>query len=66
MDCLTAEDFYLLAAITPGTAEAWRKRHKGPAFIRLGNRVMYQRKAVADHLATLTRAAVSTLGKDLL
>ncbi len=60
LDCLTEEDLQLFAAITPGTAEAWRKRHKGPAFIRIGNRVLYPRKAVADHLATLTRAPATS------
>lgn len=63
LDCLTEEDLQLFAAITPSTAEAWRKRHTGPAFIRVGNRVLYPRKALADHLATLTRApAVMAVG----
>lgn len=60
LDCLTEEDLQLFAAITPCTAEAWRKRRIGPAFIRIGNRVLYPRKAVADHLATLTRAPAAT------
>jgi hypothetical protein len=38
------------------TAEAWRKRHKGPPFIRIGNGVLYPIKGVADHLSILTRA----------
>jgi hypothetical protein len=63
--CMTEEDFALFAAITPSTAEAWRKRHKGPAFIRLGNRVLYPIKGVAEHLSTLTRT-VYLPAKDLL
>jgi hypothetical protein len=55
LDCLTEPDFQLLAGITPGTAEAWRKRRKGPAFIRIGNTVLYPRKAVAKHLESLTK-----------
>ena len=65
LGCLTEEDFTLLADITQSTAEAWRKRHKGPAFIRLGNQVLYPLKNVADHLATLTRP-VYTTAKGLL
>ncbi|MDO8262193.1 MAG: hypothetical protein Q7T21_03100 [Gallionella sp.] len=65
LDCLTEEDFQLLAEITPGTAEAWRKRRKGPEYIRIGNRVLYPRKAVAKHLESLTRECPA-LGKALL
>lgn len=54
---MTEEDFALFADITTSTAEAWRKRHKGPAFIRIGNRVLYPIKGVAEHLSTLTRTA---------
>ena len=65
LDCLLEEDFQLLAEITPGTAEAWRKRHQGPEYIRIGNRVLYPRKAVATHLESLTRERPA-LGKALL
>mgnify|MGYP000871517977 CR=1 FL=1 len=65
LDCLIEEDFWLLARCTPGTAEAWRKRHQGPEHIRIGNRVLYPRKAVAKHLESLTRERPS-LGKALL
>lgn len=66
LDCLTEEDFQLLAEITPGTAEAWRKRHQGPTYIRIGNRVLYPRKAVALHLESITREYRPGLGKALL
>jgi hypothetical protein len=65
LDCIIEEDFQLLAGVTPMTAEAWRKRHKGPEHIRIGNRVLYPRKAVAKHLESLTRERPS-LGKALL
>ena len=63
--CMTEEDFALFANITPSTAEAWRKRHQGPEYIRIGNRVLYPRKAVAKHLESLTRERPA-LGKALL
>jgi hypothetical protein len=65
LDCLIEEDFQLLAEITPGTAEAWRKRKKGPNYIRIGNRVLYPRKSVAEHLESLTHERPS-LGRALL
>lgn len=67
LDCMTDEEFQLLADATPGTTEAWRKRGKGPSYIRLGRRVLYPRKAVAQHLEALTRER-NTAGhaKDLL
>lgn len=65
LDCILEEDFQLLAEITPGTAEAWRKRRQGPEYIRIGNRVLYPRKAVAKHLESLTRERPA-LGKALL
>jgi hypothetical protein len=65
LDYLTEEDFQLLAQATPGTVEAWRRRGQGPAYVRLGNRVLYPRKAVAAHLETLTRERKAP-GKALL
>jgi hypothetical protein len=54
LGCLTEDDFMLLAKVTPSTAEAWRKRRQGPDYIRIGNRVLYPRAAVAKHLESLT------------
>ena len=56
LECLTEDDLTLLAGVTPGTAEAWRKRRQGPAYIRIGNRVLYPKSAVAEYLATLSAA----------
>lgn len=55
LNCLLEEDFRLLAGATQGTIEAWRKRGQGPSYIRLGNRVLYPREAVAEHLRLLVR-----------
>ena len=55
MDCLPESDLCLLADVTPSTAEAWRKRGKGPAYILIGNRYLYPRTAVAEYLQSRVR-----------
>jgi len=55
LDCFLEEDFQQLAGATANTVEAWRKRGTGPAYIRLGTRYLYPRKAVAEHLKSITR-----------
>lgn len=55
LDCLLEDDFRLLAGATRGTVEAWRKRGQGPAYIRLGNRVLYPRDAVSEYLRSIVR-----------
>jgi hypothetical protein len=55
LDCFIEEDFQLLAGATANTVEAWRKRGQGPAYILIGNRYLYPRKAVAEHLQSLVR-----------
>ena len=55
LDCLTEEDFLLLADVTPGTAKSKRKRGQGPSYIIIGTRVLYPRKDLAKHLETLKR-----------
>lgn len=62
LDCFIEEDFQALADVKPGTAEAWRKRGKGPAYIRLGNRVLYEREAVKQFLQTLVRSRSNVAG----
>jgi hypothetical protein len=59
LDCFIEEDFQQLADAKPSTTEAWRKRGTGPAYIRLGNRYLYPRKAVAKYLESVTRERVS-------
>ena len=63
LDCLAEPDFCLLADITPSTAESWRKRRKGPAYILIGNRYLYPRAEVAKHLQTLVREVAAPSGR---
>lgn len=56
MDCLTVEDVCSLYDITESTAEAWRKRGKGPAHIQAGNRALYPKRNVAEDLRSRERA----------
>jgi hypothetical protein len=55
LDCFTEEDLLLLADVVPLTAEQWRKRGEGPAYIRVGKRVLYPRAAVEAWLAGRVR-----------
>ena len=57
LECFTEEDFQSLANATPKTVEAWRKRGKGPAYILIGRRYLYPRKAVAEYINGLIRDA---------
>lgn len=66
LDCLIEEDFQLLAKATPITVESWRKRGVGPAYIRLGNRYLYPRKAVAKYLDSITKERAVVPGKAVL
>ena len=40
---------------TASTAEAWRKRGTGPAYLMMGNRPLYPRKSVAKFLESRVR-----------
>jgi len=62
LNCMTEDDLQLLADVTPSTSEAWRKRGQGPAFIRIGNRVFYPHKAVAEFMASRLRARPTSAG----
>ena len=55
LGCLTERELTVLSDATPGTVEAWRKRGKGPAYVLFGNRFLYPRLAVSEHLQTLIR-----------
>lgn len=52
----TEEDFIALAGITPSTAEAWRKRGEGPAYVRAGRSFLYPKAGIADWLHSRLRA----------
>jgi len=66
LDCLTEEDFQLLADCTSGTAEAWRKRGTGPEYIRLGNRYLYPRKPLTTFLHSRVRERREVPAKAML
>ncbi len=66
LDCFIEEDFLALTQYTPKTAEALRKRGQGPAYMRLGHRVLYPRQAVADFVQARVRERVSGNAKGLL
>jgi hypothetical protein len=55
LDYFTEDDLTLLAAVTLSTAEQWRKRREGPAYVRIGKRVMYPRIAVLEWMAHRVR-----------
>lgn len=66
LDCLTEQDLCALYGITPATAEAWRKRRKGPSYILAGNNYLYPRSSVAADLQTRVRERAEAPGKALL
>lgn len=66
LDCLTEQDLCALYAIAPSTAEAWRKRHQGPAYILAGNRYLYPRDSVAADLQSRVRTRQPAPGKSML
>jgi hypothetical protein len=61
LDCLTEQDLCTLTGIAPATAEGWRKRRKGPAYILAGNRYLYPRKCVSRWLELHTRESSSVI-----
>jgi len=66
LDCLPEEDLCLLARIAPATAEAWRKRGRGPAYVLVGNRYLYPKQALSDFLHTLVRERRPVSAKGML
>ncbi|MDN4587580.1 hypothetical protein DBA29_03585 [Xenophilus aerolatus] len=55
LDSWILEDYLALSQYTEKTAEQMRKRGQGPAYMRLGKRVLYPKKAVAEFLASRVR-----------
>ena len=66
LDCLLETDLMLLAKATASTVEAWRKRGTGPAYILIGNRYLYPRKAVSKYLEDVTRERHAVSAKAVL
>ena len=65
-DCLTEEEYLLLADITASTAKTHRKRGTGPEYILAGNRYLYPRKAVQTYLESRIRTRRTAPVGDLL
>ena len=67
LDCIAEPDLCLLADITPKTAESWRKRGSGPAYVLIGNRYLYPRQAVAEFVSSnLRERRAASPGKAVL
>jgi hypothetical protein len=66
LDCIAEHDLCLLAKITPLTAESWRKRGKGPAYVLIGNRYLYPRQAVAEFVQSNVRERRTVPAKAVL
>lgn len=62
-DCITEDDFCLLALIEPNTAASWRKRGKGPAYILFGNRYLYPRTAISEYFLEKVHKRRGDIGK---
>lgn len=52
---MSESEFLALCGVTAVTAEGWRKRGEGPAWVRLGNAVFYPVQGVAEVLRAKTR-----------
>jgi hypothetical protein len=55
LDCFIEQELCVLCDIKAVTAEKWRKTHTGPAYIMVGNRVLYPKDAVRAFLARKIR-----------
>jgi hypothetical protein len=64
--CLTEADLCLLYGIAASTAEAWRKRGKGPSYVLAGNNYLYPRDAVAADIDAKRRSATRVAPKSML
>ena len=53
--CITEQEFCELLKIAQPTAETWRKRGKGPSFVRAGNAVLYPVDSVAAFIKAKAR-----------
>ncbi len=53
MGLMREADLCQICGITPKTAESWRKHHKGPIAVRMGNEFFYPMSWVKDHVLKL-------------
>lgn len=66
LDCVIEDDLCALAKVEAGTAENWRKRGTGPAYIRFGNAFLYPRPALREHLLEKVRSRNTAPMRDAL
>jgi hypothetical protein len=66
LNCITSAELRALAGITQLTEVAWRKRHAGPAYIRVGREYFYPRQAVEDFMHSRVRERVRISAKAIL
>jgi predicted DNA-binding transcriptional regulator AlpA len=59
LGCLTQDEVQTLTGWSDSTIEAYRKRGKGPAYIRCGKNALYPRASIAEYLASNTRERIN-------
>jgi predicted site-specific integrase-resolvase len=59
----TTEEAARFLRLQKQTLEAWRLRGTGPAFLKLGRRVVYRREALERFMAERERRSTSDTGR---
>ncbi len=65
LGCLVPSEIQALTGWSDSTLEAYRKRGKGPSFVKAGKHYLYPRSGVAEFMTENTRARL-TNAKGLL
>jgi predicted DNA-binding transcriptional regulator AlpA len=65
LGCLVPSEIQALTGWSESTLEAYRKRGKGPSFIKTGKHYLYPRSGVVQFMADNTRSR-QNIGRDLL
>lgn len=58
-DYLTTQEAADLLRLKKNTLEVWRVQGRGPVFLKLGSRVLYERAALEDYTAANRRKSTS-------
>ena len=64
--CLDEHGVATLAGVKASTLEAWRKRGKGPAYVRLGSNYLYPIPALQDFITTKVKANTTIHARGLV
>ncbi|HSK80357.1 MAG TPA: helix-turn-helix domain-containing protein [Thermoanaerobaculia bacterium] len=56
---LTTQEAADLLRLKKNTLEVWRVQGRGPVFLKLGSRVLYERSALEDYAAANRRKSTS-------